>query len=156
MPDSIRIRPAEPGDADRAAVLLYAAYTHQQVTYPLRDDLESGWIEHVRQFFLQEENRFSYQYIQVAQVTDQRSAVVGLVLSFAGRDEQRLNAAVGRWLEREAQDHEWYVDALAVLMDWGRQGIGTRLLHTAERQAHERHYPTIALNVAHENTSALE
>jgi len=30
----------------------------------------------------------------------------------AGREEAGPNAAVGSWLEREAQDDEWYVDAL--------------------------------------------
>jgi len=74
----------------------------------------------------------------------------------AGRDEARLNAAVGSWLEREAQDDEWYVDALAVFSNWGRKGIGTRLLQSAERQACQHHYPKIALHVAQGNTQALE
>src|SRR6266852_9327725 len=74
----------------------------------------------------------------------------------AGRDEARLNAAVGSWLEREAQDDEWYVDALAVFSNWGRKGIGTRLLQSAEQQARQHHYPKIALHVAQGNTQALE
>ena len=57
----------------------------------------------------------------------------------AGREEARLNAAVGSWLEREAQDDEWYVDALAVFSNWGRKGIGTRLLQSAEQQARQHH-----------------
>src|SRR6266704_2449883 len=64
----------------------------------------------------------------------------------AGREEARLNAAVGSWLEREAQDDEWYVDALAVFSNWGRKGIGTRLLQSAEQQARQHHYPKIALH----------
>jgi ribosomal protein S18 acetylase RimI-like enzyme len=78
------------------------------------------------------------------------------VLSFGGREEARLNAAVGIWLEREAQDDEWYVDALAVLKKWDRKGIGTRLLQAVERQARQHHYPKIALNVAQENKEALD
>ena len=81
---------------------------------------------------------------------------MGLVLSFGGRDEARLNAAVGSWLEREAEDDEWYVDALAVLINWGRKGIGTRLLKTAERQARRHRYPKIALHVAQGNKPALD
>lgn len=153
MRDSIQIRPAQPGDAEVAAVLLYSAYTHSQVTYPLLEDHEAGWIERLEYFFRREGNRFSHQYIQVAVHS---SAVVGLVLSFGGRDEIRLNAAVGSWLAREAADDEWYVDALAVLKNWGHRGIGTRLLRTAERQARRYHYPKIALHVAPENTQALE
>jgi ribosomal protein S18 acetylase RimI-like enzyme len=82
--------------------------------------------------------------------------VVGLILSFAGRDEIQLNAVTGRWLEREAQDDEWYVDALAVFSNWGHKGIGTSLLHAAEQQAHQHHYAKIALNVAQDNKEALD
>jgi ribosomal protein S18 acetylase RimI-like enzyme len=153
MRDPIQIRPAQPGDATVAAVLLYSAYTHTHVTYPLREAHESGWIEHLEHFFREAGNRFSYQNVQVA---EQHSEVVGLVLSFGGREEARLNSAVGSWLEREAQDDEWYVDALAVLKNWSRKGIGTRLLHRAEQQARQHRYPKIALHVAVGNKEALD
>jgi ribosomal protein S18 acetylase RimI-like enzyme len=106
----------------------------------------------VRHFFREVRNRFSYQVIQVA---EQRGEVVGLVLSFGGREEARLNAAIGWPLEREAQEDEWYSDALAVFTDWGRQGIGTRLLQATEKQARQHDYAKIALNVARENEQAL-
>ncbi len=153
MQESIQIRPAQPVDAEVAAVLLYSAYMHTHVTSPLPEEHESGLIERLEHFFRQDGNRFSYQNIQVA---DQSSEVVGLVLSFGGREEARLNAAVGSWLEREAQDDEWYVDALAVFSNWGLKGIGTRLLQTAERQARQHHYPKIALHVAAGNKEALD
>jgi ribosomal protein S18 acetylase RimI-like enzyme len=153
MRDSIQIRPAQLVDAEVAAVLLYSAYTHTHVSYPLREARESGWIERLEHFVQEEGNRFSYQNIQLA---EQSSEVVGLVLSFGGRDEPRLNAAVGSWLEREAQDDEWYVDALAVFSNWDRKGIGTRLLHSAEQQARQHHYPKIALHVAQGNKQALD
>ena len=153
MRDSIQIRPAQPVDAEVAGVLLYSAYTHTHVTYPLGEEHESGFIERLQHFFRQDGNRFSYQNIQVA---DQNSEVVGLVLSFGGRDEARLNAAIGSWLEREAQDDEWYIDALAVLKNWSHKGIGTRLLQNAEQQARQHHYPKIALHVAQGNQQALD
>ncbi len=153
MRDSIQIRPAQPGDAEVAAVLLYSAYTHIHVTYPLPEEHESGWIERLEHFCRQDGNRFSYQNIQVA---EQGSEVVGLVLSFGGREEVRLNGAVGSWLAREAQDDEWYVDALAVFSNWGRKGIGACLLQSAERQARQHHSPKIALHVAQGNKEALD
>ena len=153
MRDSIQIRPAQPVDAEVAAVLLYSAYMHTHVTYPLREEHESGLIERLEHFFRQDGNRFSYQNIQLA---EQSSEVVGLVLSFGGREEARLNAAVGSWFEREAQDDEWYVDALAVFSNWGRKGIGTRLLQRAEQQARQHHYPKIALHVAAGNKEAVD
>ena len=152
MNDDIMLRPAQPDDADRAAVLLYSAYIHEQLDYPLHEQGENQFLDHLRRNFRLEGNRCSYQNIEVAQ---QRSAVVGLVLSFAGRDEERLNAAIGWKLAREAQDDEWYVDALAVFASWGHRGIGTRLLQTAEQQARSHGYLKIALNVAQENKQAL-
>ena len=152
MNDDITLRPAQPDDADRAAVLLYSAYLHRQVNYPLHEVGENPFIERLQHYFRQDGNRFSYQSIQVA---EQSSEVVGLVLSFGGQDEPRLNAAIGSWLEREAQEDEWYVDALAVFTTWGRKGIGTCLLRAAEQQARHHRYPKIALHVAQENEQAL-
>ena len=148
-----QIRPAQPSDAEAAATLLYSAYTHTPVTFPLREEHGSGWTEGLQHFFRQDGNRFSYQNIQVA---EQSLAVVGLVLSFGGRDEARLNAAVGIWLEQEAKDDEWYVDALAVFSNWTRQGIGSSLLRSVERQARQHHYPKIVLNVAEGNKPAVD
>ena len=153
MQDSIQIRPARPDDAEVAAVLLASAYMHEQVNFPLPEEHESGWIERLQQYFRQQSNRFSYQNIQVAA---HDSVVVGLILSFGGRDETRLNSAVGPWLTHEAKDDEWYIDGLAVLKNWGRQGIGTRLLQSAEQLARQQHYPKIALNVAEENKPAFD
>ena len=152
MQESIQISPAQPDDAQRAAVLLYSAYTHTHVSYPLHEASGSGWIQHLEHFFRQSDNRFSYQNIQLAAL---HSEVVGLVLSFGGREEIRLNAAVGSWLEREAQDDEWYIDALAVLKQWSHRGIGTRLLQSAEQQAYQHHYAKIALHVEVDNHEAL-
>jgi ribosomal protein S18 acetylase RimI-like enzyme len=152
MTDDLSIRSARPEDADRAAVLLYSAYSHRQVSYPLPEDGENRFVERLEHFFREAGNRFSYQNIQVA---EQQGEVVGLVLSFGGREEARLNAAIGWPLEREAQEDEWYADALAVFTNWGRQGIGTRLLQAVEQQARRHGYAKIALNVARENVQAL-
>jgi ribosomal protein S18 acetylase RimI-like enzyme len=152
MNDDIKLRPAQPNDAERASVLMYSAYTHTQVTYPLREEAKNQFSERLQHFFREAGNRFSFQSIQVA---EHSSEVVGLVLSFGGREEERLNAAIGWQLEREAHDDEWYVDALAVFTNWGRKGIGTRLLQNAEQQARQHRYPKIALNVAQENKQAV-
>src|SRR5262249_2551426 len=124
-----------------------------QASFPLPEGYERGWVERLEHFFRQEGNRFSYQNTLVAEASE---GVVALVLSFGGRDEARLNAAVARWLEREAEEDEWYVDALAVFSDWGRRGIGTFLLQRAEQQAREHHYTKIALNVAQDNKPAID
>jgi ribosomal protein S18 acetylase RimI-like enzyme len=150
--EATTIRPARPDDADRASVLLYSAYVHRQESYPLHEAGENRFIERLQYYFREVRNRFSYQFIQVA---EEASEVVGLVLSFGGREEERLNAALGSWLEREAQEDEWYVDAVAVFTNWGRKRIGTRLMQAAEEQARQHGYAKIALNVATENEQAL-
>lgn len=152
MNEATMLRPAQPNDAERGAALLSSAYMHTQVVYQPQKDAENWFIQRLQHFFREDGNRFSYQFTYVA---EHRSEVVGLILSFAGREEERLNAATGLQLEREAQDNEWYVDALAVFKDWGRRGIGTGLLHIAEQQARQQGYPHIALNVAQENEQAL-
>jgi ribosomal protein S18 acetylase RimI-like enzyme len=151
MSDATHIRPAQPEDAAIASILLYSAYTHTPVTYPPPEAVPGDWVARLTDSFRQEANRFSYQHTQVAV---RQAQVVGLVLSFAGREEARLNAAVGSWLEREAQDDEWYIDALAVFQNWSRNGIGTALLGAAERRACQHHTTSMALHVAQENPSA--
>ena len=84
MQDSIEIRPAQPDDAEVAALLLRSAYMHIQVAYPPVEDPESGWGGRLQRYFRQDGNRFSYQSTFVA---EQSAEVVGLVLSFGGRDE---------------------------------------------------------------------
>ena len=153
MRDSIQFRPAQPTDAEVSAVLLYSAYSHTQVAYPLPEEQRQEWITHLQRYFRQDSNRFSYQNAYVA---EHDSEVVGLVLSFGGRDEPRLNAAIGPWLEHEARDDEWYVDALAVFTNWGRKGIGARLMQAVERQARQHHYSKIALHVAQGNQQAID
>src|SRR5690348_246593 len=108
--DDIHLRQAQRGDTARAAGPLYCAHIHEQVDYPLHEEEENRFLENLRYYFRLEGNRCSYQNTEVAQ---QHSEVVGLVLSFAGQEEERLNVAIDWQLAREAQDDEWYVDALA-------------------------------------------
>jgi hypothetical protein len=58
----IQIRPAQPADAEIAAVLLYSAYTHTSITFPLQEEHERALIERLEHFFRQDGNRFSYQH----------------------------------------------------------------------------------------------
>lgn len=152
MRDSLQIRPAQPEDAEAAALLLYSAYMHVPVSLPPKEIHDRDLVERFQQHFRREENRFSYQHTEVA---TRGPDVVGLVLSFGGREEPALNAAIGHWLAREAQDDEWYIDALAVFNNWSREGVGARLLMCAEQQAREHHYAKIALNVAQDNERAM-
>jgi ribosomal protein S18 acetylase RimI-like enzyme len=150
MSENILIRAAQPADAERASLLLYSAYIHTQIMYPPQE-AQNQFLDRIQIFFRKEGNRCSYQFIQVAEL---QSEVVGLVLSFGGQDEERLNSALGWQIGRESKDDEWYVDALAVFANWSRQGIGTLLLRAAEQQGLQHRYSRVALNVAQENAQA--
>jgi ribosomal protein S18 acetylase RimI-like enzyme len=162
--EPVSIRPARIADADDAAVLIFSAYSHIASTYSPHPKTESGFTQMLNNFFQQDANRFSYQHTFVAQNEQQ---VVGLLLSFGGSDEPRLNEAVeqrfqqapggrGWHLTRESAEDEWYIDALAVYLQWEGHGIGSRLLEHAEKQALEHHYNKISLNVDKENERALQ
>ena len=162
MDKQIQIRPARPTDVDVAAILLYSAYTHTIMAQTLQEGEEDGFLQRLRIFFQQDDNRFSYQNSYVAEYEHQ---IVGLVSSFGGRDEIHLNETLEqqfqqapggprRRFECEAENDEWYIDALAVISGWGSKGIGTHLLHVAEQEAHKHGYKKISLNVAKENEQA--
>jgi ribosomal protein S18 acetylase RimI-like enzyme len=152
MNQRLILRPARPEDAELAAVLLFSAYNHSQSTYPPSNLIIPGFQMAIRSHFSEPGNRFSYEYTLVVDIS---GIVAGLILNFGGRDEDRLNAALDWPLAREAQDDEWYIDALSVFSNWGGQGLGTRLVQMAEEQALQSGYTKIALSVAHENTQAL-
>jgi len=48
----VQIRPAQPADAEVAAALLYSAYTHTLVTFPLQEEHERGLVERLEHFCL--------------------------------------------------------------------------------------------------------
>ncbi len=164
MNEPVSIRPARIADADDAAVLIFSAYSHVASTYSPHPKTESGFTEMLNRFFQQDENRFSYQNAFVAQNEQQ---VVGLVLSFGGRDEPQLNEMVeqrfqqipggrGWHLVCESAEDEWYIDALAVYLQWEGHGIASRLLLDAEQRALAQNYHKVALNVDKENEHALQ
>jgi ribosomal protein S18 acetylase RimI-like enzyme len=162
--EPISLRPARITDADDAAELIFSAYSHIVSTYSPHPKTESGFTQMLNIFFQQDDNRFSYQNTFVAQNEQQ---IVGLVLSFGGREEHRLNMMVeqrfqqfqggrGWHLVDESAKDEWYIDALAVYSQWEGRGIGSRLLRDAEQRALAQNYHKVSLNVDKENERALQ
>ncbi|GCE14446.1 hypothetical protein KTT_43050 [Tengunoibacter tsumagoiensis] len=117
----------------------------------------------LRALFVLPRNRYSYQHILVA---EQEQQITGLILSFAGKDEDEINRTTERQvvehlhrsafsLVRESAPDEWCIEALAVEPDWTHQGIGTQLLQAAEQLAMKENYTKASLRVEDENQPAL-
>jgi len=105
------------------------------------------------QLFVREANRFSYQFVHVAEMSGR---VVGLLLAYSGREIESLRFPMARQLfvvcglpgmfrflrrglplmgVKEAEAEEYFVNSLAVLPSFQGQGIGTHLLSWGESKA---------------------
>lgn len=156
------IRPGRKDDARSAAILIRRALEPLTSSWT-GTNAEEEALKGLEDTFRQEENRMSHQNASVAEWDEQ---VVGLISSFGGREEERLNRGLeahlaqvrqgfsGR-IAREATDDEWYIDVLAVDPHWEGKGIGRALIQVAEEKAVAQHYPRIALSVAKENEPAI-
>jgi len=107
----------------------------------------------LRQLFVREANRFSYQFVDVAEMSGR---VVGLLLAYSGREMESLKFSTARQLfvlyglpsifrflrrglplmgVKEAEVEEYFINSLAVLPSFQGQGIGTHLLSWGESKA---------------------
>jgi len=103
--------------------------------------------------FVREANRFSYQFVHVAEMSGK---VVGLLLAYSGREIESLRFPMARQLfvvcglpgmfrflrrglplmtVKEAGAEEYFINSLAVLPSFQGQGIGTHLLSWGESKA---------------------
>src|SRR4051794_17211765 len=99
----IHIRPAQPSDAVPAAILIRSALEPLTSSWTGSAD-ESESMRGLEEIFRQEGNRMSHQYTLVAEASGE--GAVGLIQSFGGREEARLNQlleALLREVGREAQ-----------------------------------------------------
>ncbi|MFC5402119.1 GNAT family N-acetyltransferase [Cohnella soli] len=154
------IRPSEPRDSASLAELVVLAIggianklTGEKEETKVLSQLES-WINEVG-------NRFSCSCYLVCEASD---GVAGMILCYSGVDEENLNAPVLEHLrqvgnplvmiDREADEDEYYIDALAVRPAHQGKGIASALIEAAELRAAELGHPKISLNVDFDNDGA--
>jgi ribosomal protein S18 acetylase RimI-like enzyme len=127
----------------------------------------------IAQFFARPGNRFSYQWTDVALMSDR---VIGLAISFPYRHLARLEwktawqlfqiARPGRILRlvarslpmigiAEAQGDDFYLSDIAVVPEARGKGIGKVLLRHVEKKALSRGFRRLALTVALDNDHAV-
>lgn len=165
-------RPALPGDAPIAGRLIYLSMG------PMADFLFSGRTspsaEHtLASLFAKPQNRFSYQFADVAETG---GLIVGLLIAYPSHLMRRLAFAMSRqiaeicgikailrllplalpflWVH-ETEGREYYISNLAVAPDFQGKGIGTFLLKRALSRAVEMGLGRCALSVEVDNARAL-
>jgi len=155
------IRQAGSGDTAALARLILLAI--QDIAYQLTgEDDEGDVLRRLEAFIDAEDNRFSRSCI-LALEEDGRP--VGMILCYHGGDAERLYEPVLEHLRRkggdpsvtiddEADEDEYYIDAIAVDPSHQGKGYAKRLIAAAEGRAKELGCDKIALNVDQTNEGA--
>lgn len=170
MTESPLVRPARPDDAPLAAVVFRLSMGR------LADYLfgRNGYATEVAliRLFSRNAGRFGYEH---AAVVERDRRALGMIISFPGRDVNRLSYAVGRYLPmafgmgmfgfvarllsiastRESEADEYYISNIAVLPAVHGQGHGSLLLAHAEQQARALGLAKCSLLVAPTNLPAI-
>lgn len=152
MFNTITVRPATSADVKTAICLIYLTMGRlADFLFGSDKPLEAENV--LAQLFVREANRFSYQFVDVAEMSGR---VVGLLLAYSGREIESLRFPMARQLfvvcglpgmfrflrrglplmgVKEAEAEEYFVNSLAVLPSFQGQGIGTHLLSWGESKA---------------------
>ena len=170
--NTIIVRPATSADVKIGAGLIYMT-KGRLADFLLGADTPSKAESVLAELFVKERNRYSYQFVDVAEMNGK---IVGLLLSYSGREMQSLKFPMARQLfviyglpglfrfvrrslplmgVKEAKADEYYINALAVLPGFQGQGIGTQLLHRSENKARTLDLSKCSLTVEIGNRQAI-
>ncbi|AZN41793.1 GNAT family N-acetyltransferase [Paenibacillus albus] len=126
---------------------------------------ESEAAERLTAFYNQPGNRVSCEHVLVA---EQEGRVAGMLVAYSGNDahlldepflvesHRRASSMADSAIVREAQDGEYYLDALAVAATYRGQGIAKQLMTAAELRAAELGFDRTALIVEAYNDRAYK
>ncbi|WP_060536053.1 GNAT family N-acetyltransferase [Paenibacillus bovis] len=153
-------RKARPEDAAAVVPLIYDAIG--EIAYALTGTEHADEaILVMEQLFRSTGNRLSYENVIV---TEQDGQVAGFVLSYHGKDIDRLDTPIIQRLQQlgkqaddvipEAHPDEYYLDSIAVHPAFQGQGIGSRLIASFEQLAAEQGYDRLLLIVDVDNSKA--
>ncbi|QJD81763.1 GNAT family N-acetyltransferase [Cohnella herbarum] len=135
----------------------------QDIGYQLTGEKnEADVLSQLERFIVAEGNRFSHSCILVKEA---EGRPIGMILCYHGSDAAKLYEPIvehlrektgdlGIAIDQEADEDEYYIDAIAVDPNFQGQGIAKQLIAAAEQQAIESGYDKIALNVDQTNEGA--
>lgn len=166
------IRGAKPEDAEKAAELISMAWDELACIFAGSKDKEE--VNKVISTFCKEKNnRFSYEYIDVA---EKDGKIAGLVLAFPAEKEMKLNIPIIKKLpymykrkisnykeevvpmlsSEEAKPGEYYIDSIAVHPNYRKKGLGKKLLMIARKRALKKGFKKVSLIVKPKNKGAIK
>ena len=166
------IRGAKPEDAEKAAELISMAWDELACIFAGSKDKEE--VNKVISTFCKEKNnRFSYEYIDVA---EKDGKIAGLVLAFPAEKEMKLNIPIIKKLpymykrkisnykeevvpmlsSEEAKPGEYYIDSIAVHPNYRKNGLGKKLLMVARKRAFKKGFKKVSLIVKPKNKGAIK
>ena len=151
-------------DQDAAAVAELILLAIQDIGYQLTGKrTEAEVLEQLRRFYVQEGNRFSKDLILVK---ENGKNIAGMILCYHGSQADYLNEPIIKHLklegigavqiDKEADEDEYYIDALAVFPVYQGMGYAKQLFEAAEQRALQFNYPKIALNVDQSKKKAFQ
>ncbi len=157
----LKFRAAVKKDAKKAAELIHIAIddiAEKLTGQTKKEDI----LETLAHYFREENNRLSYQNTIVA---DLLGEVAGCVITYPGEVASRLDEPILKrlrkkrrneiiFLDKEADEGDFYIDTVCVADRFRRYGIGSMLLKEAEKTALQMGYSRISLNVAQDNPYA--
>lgn len=156
------IRRATNLDASAVARLILLAI--KDIGYKLTGKrAEAEVLEQLMRFYVNEGNRFSKELFLIK---ENGQNIAGMILCYHGSEADSLNKPIMEHLiqldgievvqiDQEADEDEFYIDALAVSPVYQGMGYAKQLLEAAEQQALQFNYDKIALNVDQTNEKAL-
>ncbi|MDG0813733.1 GNAT family N-acetyltransferase [Cohnella rhizosphaerae] len=155
------IRSAGPGDAEAASRLVLLAI--EDIAYRLTGErTEAAVLAKLAEYYLQPGNRFSAE--RHALLVAEEGEPAGTILCYGGDQADALYAPVTLALraagredavqDREADEDEYYIDAVAVFPSHQGRGFAKALIRHAELEAVARGYAAIGLNVDIEKDGA--
>jgi ribosomal protein S18 acetylase RimI-like enzyme len=156
------IRQAVPADVKKAIPLIRQAIG--DIAFVLSGTTDAGETELIlSDFFRQPGNRLSYENCLVM---EDGGEVVGIALLYDGAEAENLNLPVEQAAAKktgnaeyqipiEAEESEFYLDAIAINPSCHRRGFGTALIEAASTHASKLGHPRFALLVEPENSAAM-
>jgi ribosomal protein S18 acetylase RimI-like enzyme len=166
------LKPATPDMAPVASTLIYLTMG-KMADYLFGSDNAQNGQGLLKRLFREKSNRFSYQFTQVATLSEE---LTGLVIAYSGRLMKSLELPMAlhlirasgvlgfiRFVKRafplfgvkEVENDEYFISNIAVLPAYQGRGLGKYLLSQAEKTASERGFNKISLTVDVENEHAF-
>ncbi|MFD2329798.1 GNAT family N-acetyltransferase [Cohnella sp. GCM10020058] len=157
----MHIRPAGPSDAAAVSKLVLLAI--EDIAYRLTGErTEAAVLAKLAQYYRTPGNRFSAE--RHALLVAEGNEPAGAILCYGGDQADSLYAPITKWLNEtgfedavqdpEADEDEYYIDAVAVSPAYQGRGFAKALIRHAEQEAVAREYAAIGLNVDIEKEGA--